>query len=121
MKSLKQLVEESLKQKKSPEISAKRCGISVEKWLEIRKELRDEAGRKREIQKLEEDGDYTQAVNIEAGEARFQAKTDKEPKSADEIIKLLKIDTNIWKLSSYWNKQMGDHWRVSALVTRKSI
>jgi hypothetical protein len=119
MKSLKQLVEESLKQKKSPEISAKRCGISVEKWLEIRKELRDEAGRKREIQKLEEDGDYTQAVNIEAGEARFQAKTDKEPKSADEIIKLLKIDTNIWKLSSYWNKQMGDHWRVSALVTRK--
>ena len=121
MKSLKQLVEESLKQKKSPEISARRCGISVEKWLEVRQELREEAGRKREIQKVEEDGDYSQAVNIEAGEARFQAKTDKEPKSADEIIKLLKIDTNIWKLSSYWNKQMGDHWRVSALVTRKKF
>ena len=119
MKSLKQLVLDSLKQKKSPEISAKRCGISVEEWLEVRQQIREEDARRREIQKTEEDGDYTQAVNIEAGEARFQAKTDKEPKSADEIIKLLKIDTSIWKLSSYWNKQMGDHWRVSALVTRK--
>ena len=35
-----------------------------------------------------------------------------------EIISLLKIDTNKWKLSQYWNKQMGDHWRVSALVTQ---
>ena len=119
MKSLKQLVLDSLKQKKSPEISARRCGISVEEWLEVRQQIREEDARRREIQKTEEEGDYTQAVNVESGEAKFQAKTDKEPKSAEEIIKLLKIDTNIWKLSSYWNKQMGDHWRVSALVTRK--
>ena len=119
MDGLKKLVLESLKQKKSPEISAKRCGISVEEWLEVRKQIREEDARKREIEKLEDEGDYSQAVNVESGEAKFQAKTDKEPKSANEIIKLLKIDTSIWKLSSYWNKQMGDHWRVSALVTRK--
>ena len=28
------------------------------------------------------------------------------------------IDITQWKLSSYWNKQMGDHWRVSAMVTK---
>ena len=41
-----------------------------------------------------------------------------EPKSPEEIINILNIDTTQWKLSSYWNKQMGDHWRVSAMVTR---
>ncbi len=34
-----------------------------------------------------------------------------EPKSPEEIIDILNIDTTQWKLSSYWNKQMGDHWR----------
>ena len=41
-----------------------------------------------------------------------------EPKNPNEIIKLLKIDTSKWKLSQYWNKQMGDHWRVSALISK---
>ena len=121
MDGLKKLVLDSLKQKKSPEISAKRCGISVEEWLEVRRQIREEDSRKREIEKFEDDGNYSQAINLESGEARFNAKTDIEPKSANEIIKLIKIDTNVWKLSSYWNKQMGDHWRVSALVSRKKF
>ena len=121
MDGLKKLVLDSLKHKKSPEISAKRCGISVEEWLEVRRQIREEDSRKREIEKFEDDGNYSQAINLESGEARFNAKTDVEPKSANEIIKLLKIDTNVWKLSSYWNKQMGDHWRVSALVSRKKF
>ena len=44
--------------------------------------------------------------------------TTSEAKSPKEIIKILNIDTTEWKLSSYWNKQMGDHWRVSAMVTK---
>ena len=57
-------------------------------------------------------------VDMDSGTAKFQGKCDHEPKSAEEIIKILKIDTTVWKLSSYWNKQMADHWRISALVTR---
>jgi hypothetical protein len=39
-----------------------------------------------------------------------------EPRSAEEIIELLKIDTKKWKLSSYWNKERGDGWFISAMV-----
>jgi hypothetical protein len=44
-----------------------------------------------------------------------------EPKSPEEIIRILKIDATKWKLSSYWNKQHKDHWLISAMVTQKTL
>ena len=102
-------VEESFKWKKGANYCANRIGISYNKYVKIRKEIRDEQSL------IAENKTH---CNIESGEARITGVSKNEPKNANEIIKLLKIDTKKWKLSQYWNKQMSDHWRISALVTQ---
>jgi hypothetical protein len=57
--------------------------------------------------------------NLEDGTAEIKGIAFAEPKSPEEIIRILKIDTEKWKLSSYWNKQHKDYWLVSAMVTQK--
>lgn len=57
--------------------------------------------------------------NLETGTAEIKGVSFSEPKSAEEIIRILKIDTAKWRLSSYWNKQHKDYWLVSAMVTQK--
>ena len=59
--------------------------------------------------------------NLEEGTAEIKGIAFAEPKSAEEIIRILKIDTDKWKLSSYWNKQHKDYWLVSAMVTQKQL
>ena len=119
---LKQRVIDSLKWKKHPKISAGRLGISESQYIKLKKEIlaeRKKAKKKRIFfNKAADSAQLVESVDLEKGEGKLSGTFDHEPKSADEIIKLLKIDTAIWKLSSYWNKQMGDHWRVSALVTK---
>ena len=56
--------------------------------------------------------------NIEEGTTRITGKSITEPRSAEEIIELLQIDTTRWKLSQYWNKEKKDHWQISALISR---
>ena len=56
--------------------------------------------------------------NLEDGTAEIKGIAFAEPKSPEEIIRILKIDTTKWKLSSYWNKQHKDYWLVSAMVTQ---
>ena len=68
--------------------------------------------------KASETGQLVESIDLEKGEGKISGTFDHEPKTAEEIIELLKIDTDRWRLSQYWNKQMGDHWRVSALVTQ---
>jgi hypothetical protein len=102
-------VEESFKWKKGANYCANRIGISYNKYVKIRKEIRDKQSL------IAENKTH---CNIESGEARITGVSKNEPKNANEIIKLLKIDTKKWKLSQYWNKQMSDHWRISALVTQ---
>ena len=119
---LKQRVIDSLKWKKHPKISAGRLGISESQYIKLKKEILAERkkAKKKSIffNKAADSAQLVESVDLEKGEGKLSGTFDHEPKSADEIIKLLKIDTAIWKLSSYWNKQMGDHWRVSALVTK---
>lgn len=57
--------------------------------------------------------------NMEDGTAEIKGIAFSEPKSPEEITRILKIDTEKWKLSSYWNKQHKDYWLVSAMVTQK--
>ncbi len=59
--------------------------------------------------------------NLDAGTAEIKGIAFSEPKSPEEIIRILKIDTAKWKLSSYWNKQHKDYWLVSAMVTQKTL
>jgi len=59
--------------------------------------------------------------NLETGTAEIKGIAFVEPKSPEEIIRILKIDTTKWKLSSYWNKQHKDCWLISALVTQKTL
>jgi hypothetical protein len=56
--------------------------------------------------------------NLEDGTAEIKGVAFSEPKSPDEIERILKIDTEKWKLSSYWNKEHKDYWLISAMVTR---
>jgi hypothetical protein len=59
--------------------------------------------------------------NLDDGTAEIKGIAFAEPKSPEEIIRILKIDTDKWKLSSYWNKQHKDYWLVSAMVTQKQL
>ena len=59
--------------------------------------------------------------NLEEGVAEIKGIAFSEPKSPEEIIRILKIDTDKWKLSSYWNKQHKDYWLISAMVTQKVL
>lgn len=55
--------------------------------------------------------------DLDAGTAEVKGITFVEPQSPEEIIRILKIDTTKWKLSSYWNKQHKGYWLISAMVT----
>ena len=57
--------------------------------------------------------------NLEDGTAKIKGIAFSEPKSPEEIIRVLKIDTSKWKLSRYWNKEHKDYWLVSAFVALK--
>lgn len=54
------------------------------------------------------------------GTVKYEATSSIEPQSPDEIIKLLKIDENEWKLKMYWVKSKKTGYFISALVTRKT-
>lgn len=56
--------------------------------------------------------------NLDAGTSKITGISSTEPRSPEEIIAILKIDTTKWKLSQFWNKEKGTKWLVSALVTR---
>jgi len=99
-------IRESFKWKKSNAYCAKRLGISIGKYVHLKKLIKGK-------------GDLPeQHYNLDKGESTITGVSKSEPKSAEEIIKLLNIDTSKWKLSQYWNKQMADHWRISALITK---
>lgn len=59
--------------------------------------------------------------DLEAGTAEIKGIAFSEPKSPEEIVRILKIDTSKWKLSTYWNKQHKDYWLVSAMVSQKQL
>jgi hypothetical protein len=108
MNNLEKRVARSFKWKKNPAYCANQLGISEDEYIKIAKRIKQVGDSK----------DLLNHYNLDKGEAKIEAIVNYEPKSADEIIKILKIDTNEWRLSSYWNKQMEKGWRVSALITK---
>ena len=122
MQNLKEQIKETLKWKKHPTYCAAKLGILESEYVKLKKEVllerRLSKKKKKHLQKISQDVNVTEAIDLDKGTGKISGTFNHEPKSAEEIISLLKIDTSIWKLSQYWNKQMGDHWRVSALVSR---
>lgn len=102
-------VEASLKWKKSVSVCAKRLNLEVDTYLALRKQVKD---------KLNNPYDISQNVDLDKGTSTIERLSSTNPKTPEEIIKLLEIDTTEWKLSQYWNKQRGDKWLISALVTK---
>jgi hypothetical protein len=109
MDSLFEKIKLSLRWKKNSDYCAEKLNLTVEDYDRLKDIIKAE-------QLMGSETSYE--CNLEKGEARLETISSSEPKSPEEIIDILNIDITQWKLSSYWNKQMGDHWRVSAMVTR---
>jgi hypothetical protein len=109
--NLNDQIKQSFNWKKSNYYCATKLGISVEKYKELKRKIKfeKETPTKNKVVEFKED--------IEKGTAEIKGIFLTEPKSAEEIIEVLKIDTTKWKLSSYWNKEHRDGWYVSAMVT----
>jgi hypothetical protein len=108
--NLLQKVYGSLRWKKSDTYCASKLGISVEEYKKLKTEVQDSPPKvSNKIIEFKE--------NLEAGTAEIKGISVREPRTSEEIIELLKIDTTKWKLSSYWNKETYSGWMVSAMVT----
>ena len=111
--NLVQQVRDTLKWKKSDFYCASKLGISVEKYKEIKRTILFSEARvvpmHPRVTEFKED--------LDKGSAEIKGFSTTEPRSPEEIIDILKIDTSKWKLSSYWNKERHDGWHISAMVT----
>ena len=126
-----------LKRKRSAESEAIRLGISLKEYLKIKQRIvhtiEQHSDQIDDFIIAEAEGNNTEKLtssdetvtkvheiheDLETGTAKITAIACEEPRSAEEIIKLLNIDTTRWKLSQYWNKEKGSRWVVSALITR---
>lgn len=112
-------VKAALKWKRSATETAAKLGISVEKFLEIKKLIQLSDVPELPVIKTNKVVEFKE--NIDDGIAEIKGFAVREPRTAEEIIELLKIDTDKWKLSSYWNKETMNGWMVSAMVTRKKL
>ena len=110
MESLLDKIKASFKWKKNSEYCSDKLNISTEDYEALKDYVKSK--------ELVEEGSTSYEYNLEKGEAKMEVMSSSEPKTPEEIIDILNIDITQWKLSSYWNKQMGDHWRVSAMVTK---
>lgn len=119
---LKNKILETLKWKKHPSYCAARLGILESEYIKGKKKILFDRETNRKKNKFSsgiiKNKEITETIDLDKGTGKISGTFIYEPKTPDEIIKLLKIDTNQWKLSQYWNKQMGDCWRVSALITK---
>lgn len=104
-------IKRAISWKESERKTAKRLGISVQQYKDYKTRYYNEV-KGIHVNNIET------SINIKDDTAEFSGLFYSEPKTAEEIMEFLKIDDKKWKLSQYWNKQMSDHWRVSALVTK---
>jgi hypothetical protein len=135
MTLITKLVYQGLKRKKSNQEEAIRLGLSLSDYKIIKKEVTDtiynlednteindelfiKIGNR--IMKSKEEVSKVTEVhhNEDAGTRKITGISSTEPKTPDEIIKLLGIDTTKWKLSQFWNKEQNSKWLISALITK---
>ena len=121
----------TIRAKRSNEDAAERLNMDQEEYVNLKRKIllvRQLVGEDEEeilqalkvIDNVDTSFAGTHEVNydLEKGEAKISAVVSEEPRSAEDIVRLLKIDTKEWKLSQYWNKQKSNGWVISALVTK---
>ena len=135
MKIISKLVYQGLTRKNSNQKEADRLGLSFHDYMFIKKRILDiiknitddeimdddffhNIDSKVLIQKNEDSKVIETHQNLDNGTSKITGISSTEPKTPDEIIKILGIDTTIWKLSQFWNKEQNNKWLVSALITR---
>jgi predicted MPP superfamily phosphohydrolase len=133
--------------KSSNQASAAKLGMTIEDYLQIKSEVLLKLEGYRPIindyiqkalinsyygacdtkVKLDLEASLTQEIvnkvisthtDLDTGKTKLEAISSTEPKTPEEIIQILNIDTSKWRLSQYWNKERAGHWLVSALVTQ---
>ena len=96
MNNLKQKVIESLKWKKHPVYCAEKLNITESQYKKIKKEVLQEKKSKKKkslfFSKAADSAQIAEAIDLENGTGKLSGTFDHEPKSAEEIIMLLKID-----------------------------
>lgn len=113
--TLLQQVKDSIKWKQSNYFCSVKLGISIEKYKELKKQVKFQFDELIESPKVNKILEFRE--DLDKGTAEIKGFAVCEPRTSEEIIELLKIDTTKWKLSSYWNKERHDGWFISAMVT----
>lgn len=110
----------SLKWKRSDEYCAKKLGMSIDKYQELKalakaKQILPSGKFKAKVVESEED--------MNEGTKKIKVVTAEEPKNPEEVEELLKIKNSpVWKLSHYYNKQQSNGlWLITGLVARKKL
>jgi len=135
MRIISKLVYKGLTRKNSNLKEADRLNLSFQDYMYIKKEVLDIIKNMSDdqimddlffqnidLKLLKNDIKKSKVIethqNLETGTSKITGISSKEPKTPDEIIKILGIDTKLWKLSQFWNKEQNSKWLISALITR---
>lgn len=112
----------AMSHKKSDAATAEKLGMSLREYQSVKNEIR-------QMQKEEDENEslvdltkemfttgYTE--DLEKGRAEYKIQTSFEPRTAEEIESLIKLDKTKWKLARYsvWNGGREDVWLTSAKV-----
>lgn len=115
---LKDKVAKSREWKLSNIECARRLGITLDEYLRIKKSLGFKSRRLKYTSDTTSEKVNSESYDLEKGTGKIEKLVSVNPKTPEEIIDILGIDTTEWKLSQYWNKEKSDKWLVSALVTK---
>lgn len=115
---LKDKVAKSREWKLSNIECARRLGITLDEYLRIKKSLGFKSRRLKYTSDTTSEKVNSESYDLEKGTGKIEKLVSVNPKTPEEIIQILGIDTTEWKLSQYWNKEKSDKWLVSALVTK---
>ena len=115
--TLLEQVKSAIKWKRSNADTAAKLGISIQKYKELKRQVNFKMGEHIDLPPYTKNKVIEFKEDLETGTAEIKGIAVHEPRTAEEIIELLKIDTKKWKLSTYWNKETAGGWMISAFVT----
>jgi len=116
-KSINELVAQSITWKKSNMYCADKLGLSLLQYKKLKRQVLLDQKFNPDAPDLAYDIEIEE--NVKDGTAKITGTTTEQPQSAEEIIRVLKIDLSKWELNRFWNKQKKNGWLVSALVVKK--
>lgn len=116
-KSINELVAHSITWKKSNMYCADKLGLSLLQYKKLKRQVLLDQKFNPDAPDLAYDIEIEE--NVKDGTAKITGTTTEQPQSAEEIIRVLKIDLSKWELNRFWNKQKKNGWLVSALVVKK--